>query len=62
MKKPMGPITRRKHEARNSELERLHRLCREAAIEEAAKDRERDNEINALLAAAQEDVRPVWRR
>jgi len=56
MRKPMGPITRRKHEARNSELERLHRLCREAAIEEAAKDKQLNDEISAVLRIAREEA------
>jgi hypothetical protein len=58
----MGPITRRKHEARNSEIERLHRQCAETAEREREKTRLLNDEITALLAAAQEEARPVWPR
>lgn len=57
----MGPITRRKHEARNAEYERLHRLCAEAAAEEREADEKLNNEITAMLRAGQEE-RPVWRK
>lgn len=57
MKKPMGPITRRKHETRNAEYERLHRLCAEAAAEEREADRKLNEEITALLRPAREEAR-----
>jgi hypothetical protein len=56
MKKPMGPITRRKHEARNSELERLHRLCAEEAVREREREKKLNDEITALLRPARKEA------
>lgn len=56
MKKPMSPNTRRKHEARNAEYERLHRICAEAAEEEREKDRALQDKITAWLRPAREEA------
>lgn len=52
MKKPMSKCTRAKHEARNAEYERLHRICREAAEEEREAERRREEAAAAYLRPA----------
>jgi hypothetical protein len=59
MKKPIGPATRAKHEAINAALEKLHRDCAEAAVEEREKERALNDSITVMLRAGQEE-RPVW--
>jgi hypothetical protein len=57
MKKPHGPRTRSMHEQKDRELERLHRVCRELAIEEAARIEAENIAITALLRPAREEAR-----
>jgi hypothetical protein len=62
VKKPRGPRTRQLHEQQDAELARLHRVCRELAIEDAERERVMNEEINVLLRQASQEERPVWRR
>jgi hypothetical protein len=61
MKKPREKNTRDKHERRNAEYEKLHRICAEAAVEERERERVLHDEINVLLRQASQEERPVWR-
>jgi hypothetical protein len=57
VKKPRGPRTRQLHEQQDAELARLHRVCRELAIEEAARIEAENIAITALLRPHREEAR-----
>jgi hypothetical protein len=57
VKKPRGPRTRQLHEQQDAELARLHRVCRELAIEDAERERQLHESITALLRPAREEAR-----